>query len=486
MKLSQMLQALPEYELIGNDDIDIVDVVYDSRKADDGAIFFCIKGIEADGHDYAMATVKQGAKAVVVMHALDLPKDVVQVVVDDTREAMALLSAAFFDYPSTKMSMVGVTGTNGKTSTTFMLKSILEASGQKVGLIGTITNMIGDTLIQTQRTTPESVDLQRLLARMVDEGVESVVMEVSSHSLALKRVAGIEFDVAAFTNFTQDHLDFHGTWNDYFEAKKKLFGMCKAAAINLDDEASRKMVEGKNYPIHTFGIREQSDIMAHSIEITPKGTNFRLQLGGQTLPTNLSIPGLFSVYNALTAASVANALGATGRSILVGLEQLSSVSGRFEVLDTNNKDVTVIVDYAHSPDGLESVLSSIKEFAKDRIVTLFGCGGDRDRGKRPIMGEIAGRYSDYCIITSDNPRSENPMDIIKDIEEGMIKTACDYIIVENRLEAIEYALEQCEVGDVILLAGKGHEEYQEINGVRFHFSDKEIVEEYYQKIDSCK
>ena len=481
MKLNELLRALSEPKVIGESDQDITDVVYDSRKAHEGSVFFCIKGIEADGHDYANAATERGARAVVVQRELGLPEDVTQVVVKDSRDAMALMSAAFFGYPSRAMTMVGVTGTNGKTSTTYMVKSILESAGQEVGLLGTITNMIGDERIHAERTTPESVDLHRLLARMRDEGVDTVVMEVSSHSLKLKRVSGIRFDVAVFTNLTQDHLDFHGSWEDYFESKKILFGMCDKAVVNLDDAASLKLVEGRAYPVTGFGIREQAHIMAHSIEITPRGASFMLQIGGQTLPVDLRIPGLFSVYNALAAAGIAHVLGATGRSILIGLEKLQSVSGRFEVLDTRGRDVTVILDYAHSPDGLDNVLSSIKEFARGRIITMFGCGGDRDRGKRPLMGEIAGRHSDLCVITSDNPRNEQPLCIINDIKEGMIRTACEYVVIENRMKAIEYTLKQALDGDVVLLAGKGHEDYQEIHGVKFHFNDKEIVEEFYAK-----
>jgi UDP-N-acetylmuramoyl-L-alanyl-D-glutamate--2,6-diaminopimelate ligase len=484
MKLSELLGPLPEYRVAGRTDIEITDVVYDSRKADEGAVFFCIKGLEADGHDYAPAAVERGARALVVTRELALSRPVTQVVAPDSREAMALMSAAFFGFPARVMTMVGVTGTNGKTSTTHMVKSIMEAAGQKVGLIGTITNMIGEERIHTERTTPESVDLHRLLKRMRDEGVDTVVMEVSSHSLKLRRVAGIAFDVAAFTNLSQDHLDFHGNWDDYFASKKLLFGMCAQAVVNCDEDASRRMVEGRTYPVTGYGIREQAHIMAHGIDITPRGASFMLQIGGQTLPVNLCIPGLFTVYNALAAAGIAHVLGATGRSILLGLERIRRVPGRFESLETHGRDVTVILDYAHSPDGLDNVLNAIREFAKGRIITVFGCGGDRDRGKRPLMGEIAGRYSDLCVITSDNPRSEDPLSIIGEIREGMVRTACDYTVIENRRDAIIFALGGARSGDVVLLAGKGHEDYQEINGVKYHFDDKEIVEEFFAALDA--
>ncbi len=485
MKLSELIRPLPGCRVTVPADVDINDIVYDSRKAEEGSVFFCIRGLEADGHDYARAAVERGACAVVAMRPLDLPDGVTQVLVEDSRVAMALMSAAFFGNPAAAMTMVGVTGTNGKTSTTYMIKAILEAAGQKVGLIGTITNMIGDEELPAERTTPESADLQRLLRRMADADVDAVVMEVSSHSLTLKRVAGIEYDVAVFTNLTMDHLDFHGDLERYFEAKKTLFGMCRAAVVNLDDDYGPRMVEGRTYPVIGFGIREEEAfIAAHGIQITPRGASFMLRIGGQTLPVNLSIPGLFSVYNALAATGAAHALGATGHSILTGLEKLERVSGRFEVLDSHRRSVTVILDYAHTPDGLDNVLRSIREFALGRVITVFGCGGDRDRGKRPLMGEIAGRYSDYCIITSDNPRSEDPLNIICDIEEGILRTACEYIVVENRREAIRRALDEAKGNDVVLIAGKGHENYQEIHGMKYHFDDKEIVEEYYARLDA--
>ena len=373
--------------------------------------------------------------------------------------------------------MIGVTGTNGKTSTTYMLKAIAERMGKKVGLIGTIRNMIGDIIIDTERTTPESVDLQRILRQMKDEKVDVVIMEVSSHSLDQKRVHGIEYDVGEFTNLTQDHLDYHKTFENYFNAKKLLSKQSRMAVINKDDPYANRMMEGLDIPVMTFGIREKADVTASEIDITTRGVQFDFNYKNITSRFNVPIPGLFSVFNAIGAATVALSLGWNLDSIKYGLEHMMSVSGRLEPLPTGKNEFTVLLDYAHTPDALENVLKTVKGFATGRIVTLFGCGGDRDHAKRPIMGEIAGRFSDFAIVTSDNPRTENPMDIINSIVEGVKKSGCEYVVIENRREAIEYALKNARKNDVIILAGKGHENYQEINGGKHHFDEKEIVAE---------
>ena len=416
-----------------------------------------------------------GAAALVVERKLDI--DVPQILVEDTRIAMAEMAAAYYGYPSREMQMIGVTGTNGKTSTTYMLKAIAERMGKKVGLIGTIRNMIGDIIIDTERTTPESVDLQRILRQMKDEKVDVVIMEVSSHSLDQKRVHGIEYDVGEFTNLTQDHLDYHKTFENYFNAKKLLFKQSRMAVINKDDPYANRMMEGLDIPVMTFGIREKADVTASEIDITTRGVQFDFNYKNITSRFNVPIPGLFSVFNAIGAATVALSLGWNLDSIKYGLEHMMSVSGRLEPLPTGKNEFTVLLDYAHTPDALENVLKTVKGFATGRIVTLFGCGGDRDHAKRPIMGEIAGRFSDFAIVTSDNPRTENPMDIINSIVEGVKKSGCEYVVIENRREAIEYALKNARKNDVIILAGKGHENYQEINGGKHHFDEKEIVAE---------
>ena len=440
-------------------------------------MFFCVPGARVDGHDFAKMAVENGAVAIVCERPLDLPQEITQVIVPDVRFAMGRMAHAFVEYPARSMKMIGVTGTNGKTSTTHMIKAMLEAEGLKVGLVGTIVNMIGDLKLYTDHTTPEAVDLALLLGRMRDVGVQAVVMEVSSHSLALQRVAGITFDVAAFTNLTQDHLDFHGDLEHYKQAKRKLFFVARSAVINADDAASKEMVEGFGGPISSFGIENPADVMAKDIRYSLRGSSFRLAMDGLDGTIYLRIPGKFSIKNALTAAAVCRALKISRQSIQLGLESLAGVPGRIEVLDTHGLEFTVVLDYAHSPDGLENVLSSIREYAPKRILTVFGCGGDRDHGKRPIMGAMAGKYSDFCVITSDNPRTEDPMAIIADIQPGTKQTGCDYAIIEPRREAIEYAMRAARPGDVVLLAGKGHENYQEIHGVRHHFDEKEIVEE---------
>ena len=473
LKLSQLV--LEDMELIGNGDTKIAAVEYDSRKVCKGALFFCISGFKTDGHLYAPEAVAKGAAALMVTHRLKL--DVPQIVVEDARRAMALIAREFYGRPDERLKMVGITGTNGKTTTTYMIKSVLEHAGKKTGLIGTIINMIGQQELPTERTTPESPDLFALLARMADEGCEAVVMEVSSHSLALGRVSGITFEVGVFTNLTQDHLDFHETFDRYRAAKKKLFYACRTAAVNTDDGAADYMMDGIEIDWRTYGIKEKADVFAKNIEITPRGVTYDLCYGTAMLPLSIRIPGIFSVYNSLSAATACMLLGEKPEAIKTGLEAMPSVAGRFEVLDTGERPYTIILDYAHTPDSLENTLRTVASFARGRIIPVFGCGGDRDRGKRPIMGEIAGTLSTFAVITSDNPRTEDPLSIIRAVEEGMKRTECPYICIENRREAIWYAIDNAQANDVIVLAGKGHETYQEVNGVKHPFDEKVVVAE---------
>ena len=467
--------AKPTVHTLIGEDVEVKELRYNSRKVEKGDVFCCIVGTFADGHKYAAQAVEAGAAALVVERQLDI--DVPQILVENTRIAMAEMATAYYGNPADEMVMVGITGTNGKTSTSYMLKSIAERMGKKVGLIGTIRNMIGDIIIDTERTTPESVDLQRILRQMKDEKVDVVIMEVSSHSLDQKRVHGISYDVGCFTNLTQDHLDYHKTFENYFAAKKLMFAQCKKAVINLDDSYAADMVAGVDIPVMSVGIREQADITASEIDITTRGVQFDFNYRNVTSRFNVPIPGLFSVFNAMSAAGIALTLGWTLDSIKYGLEHMVSVSGRLEPLPTGRNEFTVLLDYAHTPDALENLLKTVRGFATGRIVTLFGCGGDRDQAKRPIMGEIAGRFSDFAIITSDNPRSEDPMSIIACVEDGVKKSGCEYTVIENRREAIEYALKNAKKNDVIILAGKGHENYQEINGGKQPFDEKEIVSE---------
>lgn len=483
MNLTELFDHV-DHKRIGSD-VDIRNIEYDSRRVKPGDLFACIVGSAADGHQFAQNAIDNGAVALLVER--QLPFDITQIVASDTRIAMAEAACRFYDNPSRKMTMVGITGTNGKTTTTYMVRSILEEVGKKVGLIGTITNSIGDTVIPTERTTPDSVDLQRLLARMVEEKVDVCVMEVSSHALDQKRVYGIEFDVGAFTNLTQDHLDYHKTKDAYRQAKKLLFKQSKSAVINRDDLSGEYMQEELTYPVRTIGIRENTDITAKEIDITPEGVRFDLVLPEkETTHIRLNIPGLFSVYNAMCAAGITQLLGSTTLQIKRGLDSISSVSGRLEKLPVGDRKFTIFLDYAHTPDAMENILKTVRGFARGRIVTLFGCGGNRDRAKRQIMGEVAGRYSDYCIITSDNPRNEHPMTIIRMVEEGVKKTGCDYAIIENRREAIRFALETAKADDILILAGKGHETYQEINGQKNHFDEKEVVAELIAEMDQAK
>ena len=473
MYLSE-LAAVTEHMLTGGD-TQVRELQYNSKAVEPGDVFCCVSGTFSDGHDYAASAVKAGAVALVVERRL--PLDVPQVIVPNTRTAMARMAAALYGYPARSMTMVGVTGTNGKTSTTYMLKSIAEQTGKKVGLIGTIRNLIGDEIIETERTTPESIELQRLFRRMKDAGVEIVVMEVSSHALDQKRVFGIEFDVGVFTNLTQDHLDYHKTFDNYLAAKKRLFYMSSQAVVNVDDPYADKLMEGLSVPTATFGIEKKADYSASDIEITPRGASFTMATPKGSIKMSVPTPGMFSVYNAMGAAAAAMALGFPEEAIRRGIADMDSVAGRLEPLPTGGRDFTVLLDYAHTPDALENILKTARQFAKGRIVTLFGCGGDRDPIKRPIMGEIAGKHSDFLVVTSDNPRSEDPMKIIDAVMEGVSRTDCGYTVIENRREAIKYALENARRDDVIILAGKGHETYQETADGKHHFDEKEIVAE---------
>lgn len=480
MILRDLLKEVKVLRTEGSLDIHISEIHYDSRQVTPGSLFFCIEGYQADGHDYAAAAAEKGAAAVLLRKDIPLPEGITKVFVESPRSVMGCVAANFYGNPSEKLLLFGVTGTNGKTTTTYMIKSILEQAGKKTGLIGTITNMIGNQMIPSERTTPESPDLQKLLSQMLQEDVDAAVMEVSSHSLELDRVNGCRFEVGIFTNLSQDHLDFHGTLEKYRSAKAKLFKQSSLSIINVDDESGRMILNGQERRAFTYGIYKPADIFARDIEIGADGVSFNLHILGAKIPVNLSIPGIFSVYNALAAAASCYASGVSLNDIQAGLESIRGVPGRFELLNTGT-DYSVILDYAHTPDGLENILKTARDITSGRLVTLFGCGGDRDAAKRPIMGEVAGRYSDFCIITSDNPRSEEPMAIINDILPGIKKTDCPYEVIENRKQAIEFALRNARANDVIILAGKGHETYQLIKGQTIHFDEREIVAEILER-----
>jgi len=474
MKLSQLLAGV---SLCGpiQYDTEITEIAYDSRRVSPGSLFVCIKGYVTDGHKYVESACRNGAAVIIAQD--EIPACGAPVVyVEDSRKALAQIAANFYDHPEKKLKLVAVTGTNGKTTVTTLIKSVLEFSGKTVGLIGTNANQIGSRILPTERTTPESLELFALFAEMVREGVEYTVMEVSSHSLYLHRVYGIIFDVAVFTNLTQDHLDFHENMENYFLAKRMLFDMCKTAVINIDDNAGKRILNTLTCPALSYAIETPADYQASDLKISPRGVIFNISNTEGAHQVRLGIPGKFSVYNALAALSACVAIAIPIEKVIDALLVAKGVKGRAETVYTRT-DYTILIDYAHTPDGLENIVKTVKGFATGRVVTLFGCGGDRDPVKRPIMGEIAGSLSDYCIITSDNPRTEEPMSIIRQIEEGMKRTTCAYTVIENRRAAIRYAMENALPGDCIILAGKGHETYQIIGKEKRHFDEREVIQE---------
>jgi len=461
----------------GDMDTQILSVCSNSREKVEQGLFFCIPGARFDAHDYAPQAVANGCVALVVDHYVDV--DVPQVRVTNVRAAMSRMAAAFYGHPAEGMRLVGVTGTKGKTTSTYMIKSILETAGLKCGLVGTTGNMIGEKRIASNYTTPDPIDLQRDLRMMADEGVEVVIMEVSAHAIDMYRLDGLIFEVGAYTNLSQDHLDYFGTMEKYFECKKEFFtrGMVKNAVLNVDEETSASILRDLTVPHLTFGIAAAADLFARDIEITENGVSFDVKLQGMhTLPIHLRMTGMFNVYNAIAAASCAMVLGISHEDIKAGLEKIENVPGRIEMLPTGTP-YRVILDYAHAPDALDNILRTCRTFTKGRLIALFGCGGDRDKGKRPIMGRIGGELADLCILTSDNPRNEDPMVILSAIEEGIRDTECPYVVIENRRDAIRHALEIGQPGDVIALCGKGHETYQEIRGVKNPFDEKIVVAE---------
>ena len=484
MELKKILVGIDGLKAKGSLDIDIKNIESNSKNIKDGDMFIAIKGFSTDGHTYINDAIKAGAKAIMVEEGCDLktiklPADVTLIMAKDTRVALALCSCNFFENPSKKFKLIGVTGTKGKTTTTFMIKEILEKAGYKVGLIGTIATYINGKMIsENARTTPESLELQRTFAEMVKKGVEYVVMEVSSQSLKLHRVDGCQFDIVAFTNFSEDHISEkeHPDMKDYFESKLKLFEMCDNGIINVDDLQVTKIP--KLFPdskIMTYGIDNYCEMLAKDITITNTYVDFRVKVSDKNERVKVDIPGRFSVYNALVAICVAKKIGIASDKVIEALADIK-VPGRSEMVP-NNKELPIMIDYAHSPESLQNILSAVKSYTRGRVISVFGCGGDRDKTKRPIMGEISGRIADFTFITSDNPRTENPEEIIKEIEEGIKKTKGNYKVVVDRTEAIKEAIKMANKLDIIVLAGKGHEPYQEINGEKFPYDERIIVKE---------
>lgn len=490
MKLKEILVGIEGLKVRGNLDLDITHLDKDSRNIKENGLFIAIKGFESDGHEYVETAIKQGAIAVILQEGVSvdtikkIPAEITVVVAKDTRYALAICSCNFYGNPSRKFKLIGITGTKGKTTTTFMTKKILEKAGKKVGLIGTIATYIGDKKLEdSDRTTPESNKLQAIFAKMVEAGCDTVVMEVSSQSLKLHRVAGCDFDIGIFTNFSEDHISpkEHPDMEDYFNSKVQLFKMCKSAFINADDYHVAKLT--KLVPecnITTYGIDNFCNVLAKDITITNSYVDFKVKIGMKNERIKTCIPGRFSVYNSLAAICVGEKLGANAEQMKEALEEVR-VPGRSELV-TNKKELTIMIDYAHSPESLENILNAVKSYTRGRVICLFGCGGDRDTSKRPIMGEISGRIADFTIITSDNPRTEEPKKIIEQIEEGIKKTKGKYTVIVDRMEAIKEAIKMADKKDIIVLAGKGHEPYQEINGIKYPFDERVIVNNIIQSI----
>ena len=493
MKLKNILSGIEALKAKGNLDIDIKGICDDSREIKPGYLFVAIKGYDTDGHKFIDKAVENGAIAIIVEEDMvketikKIPENITLITAKDTREVTAICACNFYDNPSRKMQLIGVTGTKGKTTTTFMIKSILEKQGIKTGLIGTIATYIGDRKLEdSDRTTPDSIKLQSYFAKMVEAGCKACVMEVSSQSLKLHRVDGCDFNIGIFTNFSEDHISEkeHPDMEDYFNSKVKLFEMCENGFINIDDINTIKVPKlAPNCNIKTYGIDNESDLLAKDITITNSYVDFRVKINGKNERIKTDIPGRFSVYNSLAAISVAEKLGCSVENIKSALETVK-VPGRSELVD-NKLGLTIMIDYAHSPESLESILQAVKSYTRGRVISVFGCGGDRDNSKRPIMGAISGKIANYTIITSDNPRTENPEAIVKEIEEGIKKTNARYECIVDRTEAIRKAIKMANKNDIIVLAGKGHETYQEINHKKNHYDEREIIKEIIDEMDNA-
>ena len=490
MKLKSMLVGLEGLKVKGDLEIEITGIEKNSKEIKTGFLFVAIKGFSTDGHQYVENAIENGAVAVMVEEGCDLkslkiPENVTIVMAKNTREGLAITSSNFYGNPSKKFKLIGVTGTKGKTTTTFMIKEILEKAGKKVGLIGTIATYInGKKIKDSDRTTPESLELQQIFSEMAEEGVEAVVMEVSSQSLKLHRVDGCDFDIVLFTNFSEDHIspNEHPDMEDYFNSKLKLFQMCKTGIVNTDDLHGAKipgMFPESN--ITTYGIDNYANVLAKDITITNSYVDFKVKIKDRNERVKTCIPGRFSVYNSLAAICVAQKFGIEPEVVKQALEEVR-VPGRSELIN-NKLEIPIMIDYAHSPESLQNILQAVKSYTRGKVISVFGCGGDRDSGKRPIMGEISGRIADFTFITSDNPRTENPEKIVEQIEEGMKKTKGKYKVVVDRVEAIKEAIQMATKRDIIVLAGKGHEPYQEINGVKHPFDERIIVNDIIAELE---
>ena len=480
MKLKDLLQNVEVLDVHADLEMEISGVTYDSRKVSVGWVFVAITGFATDGNLYVEKAMEKGAVAVIT--AKDQPENIPYVKVASDRLALAQVGANYYDHPGEAMKLIGITGTNGKTSSTLLLKHVIEQTlGAKVGLMGTMENMIGNQRIPTERTTPESLDLQANLGNMRNAGCSYAIMEVSSHAIALERVGTLEYTVAAFTNLTEDHLDFHKTMENYCDTKAELFARAKYAVVNQDDPWAQRMCAKATCSIlHTSG-KGKADLYAKDVTLLSDGVSFTAVYGEEEVQVQVGIPGKFTVYNVLTVLGCALQLGISLEQAAKALATAQGVKGRVEVVPTPGKDYTVLIDYAHTPDGLENVLSSVRGYCRGRLISVFGCGGDRDPIKRPIMGKIGVELSDIAIITSDNPRTEEPAKIIADICAGVPAEKNNYKVIENRPQAIQYAMDIAQKHDIIVLAGKGHETYQEIHGVKHHLDEREVVAAHLEK-----
>ena len=478
MRLSKLLERINCQILQGPEDPEVESIINDSRLAGEGALFFCIRGAVTDGHRYAADVAGAGAAVLVVEEPVDVPKTVTVVQVPDTRIAMAQIAAAWYGYPAEQLKVIGVTGTKGKTTTTYMVRSILEAAGYKTGLIGTIEAIIGDEVIPADNTTPESVTIQQYFRKMLDAGCRICVMEVSSQGLMLHRTAGIPFELGIFTNIEPDHIGpaEHSSFEDYLECKSRLFRQCRVGIFNADDEHLEKILEGHTCEVETFGFSENADLRASNAHLVSRpgylGVAYHVS-GLIDLDVEIDIPGKFSIYNSLTAIAVCRHFKVSEENILRSLKY-AKVKGRIEMIRVSD-DFTLMIDYAHNAMALESLLTTLREYNPSRLVCMFGCGGNRSKLRRYEMGEVSGTLADLTIITSDNPRYETPEDIMDDIETGMKKTNGKYIRITDRREAIAWAIHHGQPGDIIVLAGKGHEDYQEIEGKKYPMDEREII-----------
>jgi UDP-N-acetylmuramoyl-L-alanyl-D-glutamate--2,6-diaminopimelate ligase len=486
--LYQLTSALPDAAIIGNREAAVAGIVYDSRQAKAGDVFVCIRGFKLDGHNFIPDALQRGAHIIVGEDGerlRALPESVTKVVVPDARLALARMAAEFYGHPSRALKVVGVTGTNGKTTTAHLIGAILREAGYRVGVIGTIGVYTDEGALSIAHTTPESVDLQAMFAAFKSKGMDAVVMEVSSHACSLRRVEGIAFDVGVFTNLTQDHLDFHADFEDYFRAKTMLFSEYADASapfkpfggvVNGDDRYGNQLVDFCAYPVMIYGVESSADLVAESLRMTPRGMSFVVRSDSQRTEVDMKLTGRFNVYNALAAFGAGRILGLEPEICRRGLASVEPPPGRLEMID-EGQDFAVAVDYAHTPDGLQKVISAVREFTSGRLIVVFGCGGDRDRRKRPLMGAVVSHFADVAVITSDNPRSEDPLAIIAEIQEGARDGNAECVVEPDRRQAIDQAISRAQPGDFVLVAGKGHETYQIFRDHTVHFDDREVARE---------